>query len=92
MANEEDTKVTMFLCSGFHAAEEEKVERLKEPITQHMSSCGVAFRICSGRGNESNRVLEFFRNGGLATVKAADFLAATDGDSIALIKLTEASQ
>lgn len=91
MANEEEAKVTMFLHYGLHAAEEEKVERLKEPIRQHMSSYGVDYRICSGRGNESVRVLEFSGNGGLATVEAADFLAATDGDSIALIKLTEAS-
>lgn len=92
VANEEDAKVTMVQCSGLHAAEEEKVERLKELITQRMSSFGVEFRFCSGRVNESDRVLEFFGNGGLATVKATDFLAAKDAESIALIKLSEAAQ
>jgi hypothetical protein len=92
MANEEYPKVTMIICSGLHAVEQEKVERLDGPITHHMLSHGVSARLCHGREDNSDRVLEFSGSGGVvATVNAAEFLGATDSDSIALIKMVNTS-
>lgn len=88
MANEENAKVTMLLCSDLLAVEQEKVERLDGPIAHLLKSKGVSARVCHGQGNNSDRVLEFRGSGGVvATVNAAEFLGATDSDSIALIKM-----
>ncbi|MFN6399005.1 MAG: hypothetical protein ACK449_03840 [Planctomycetota bacterium] len=93
MANEENAKVTMLLCSDLLAVEQEKVERLDGSIAHHLESQGVSARVCHGRGNNSDRVLEFIGMGGVvATINATDFLAAKDAESIALIKLSEAAQ
>ena len=92
MANEENAKVTMLLCSDLLAVEQEKVERLDGPIAHHLESQGVSARLCHGRGNNSDRVLEFSGMGGVvATVNAAEFLGATDSDSIALIQMVNTS-
>jgi hypothetical protein len=92
MANEENPKVTMLLCSGLQAVEQEKVERLDGLITQYLVSHGVSARLCHGQGDNSDRVLEFSGNDGVvAIVNAAEFLRATDSDSMALIKMVNTS-
>ena len=84
----EPAKVTMMLCSGLRAAEQEKVERLDGPISQYFITNGLSVRICRSRGETSDRLLEFCGAAGVAaSVPAAEFLAATDKDAIALIKL-----
>ena len=72
----------MILCPSLEPAEQEKVERLEAAISQRLPDV----RICEGAGTGAERLLTFYSLAGIAgTVCAAEFLAAADGDAIALI-------
>src|SRR5438045_2170699 len=72
------------LCMGLETAEQEKVERLDEPISQRFIRAGWVSRICQGSGIGTERVLNFCGpSGAVGTIRAADFLAASDHDAVA---------
>lgn len=87
----ERAKVTMMLCSGLHPEEQEKVERLDAAIAKHLIANSLQARICRAVGDNSDRMLEFCGNTGVAaTVPAGAFVAATDSDAISLITFANA--
>ena len=85
----EQAKVTMLLWSELHPQEQEKVERLGGLLAQRFIANGHAVRLCRGRGDGALRVLEFCGASGVAgSILAADFLAASDREAVAMIKLS----
>ena len=79
----------MMLCAGLEPAEQEKVERLDGPISERFTRAGLVARICQGSGRGDQRVLNFCGPAGtVGSVRAADFLSATDQDAVAMISLS----
>ena len=84
----DEAKVSMILCSGLEPAEQAKVERLDAPISEKFVRAGLVARICRASGTGDQRVHNFCEPPRtVGTVRAADFLAATDVAAVAMITL-----
>jgi hypothetical protein len=78
--------MTMMLCSGLEAGEQEKVERLDNPISEAFHRAGHVVRICQGRVEDEERVLDFCGpKGVIASVPADEFMAASDAEAVAIV-------
>lgn len=80
-------KVTMMLNTGLDEVEQDKVERLDGPISSAFIRAGRTDRVfIQGRIDGGRRMIEFRgMSGTLAIVHAADFLAATNEEAVAMV-------
>ena len=82
----DEAKTTLLLCSGLEPAEQEKIERLDVPISERFIRAGLVARLCQGSGSGDQRILNFSNPSGIVgSIRAADFLATTDQDAVAMI-------
>jgi hypothetical protein len=82
----EGAKISILLCMGLEPAEQRKVERLDGPIADVFIQAGVVARLCQGRTQGGERFLAFTGpTGTVASVRAGDFMAASDRDAVEVV-------
>jgi hypothetical protein len=82
----EDVRMSMILCMSLEPAEQAKVERLDGPIANVFIEVGRVVRLCQGRNQGNQRFLDFSGMAGVeASVDAAAFVTADDGQAVAMV-------
>ena len=74
-------------CAGLGADEQDKVTRVAAAIAERSASGGYAVRTCRSEGAGEHRLMYFVGadGRGVASVRAADFMDATDSLTVGLI-------
>ncbi len=88
----DQAKLSMLLNQELEPTEQEKVELLDGLISEKFTRAGLVARLCRGSGTDQQRLLTFFSDiegtVKVGSVRANDFLSASDKEAVAMIDLS----